>query len=206
MKKKYLSLSLLSICILSFSIYMFSGNTYYTHNQYITDFNDDKKVSWFADNMFVWKVIWVEKSVKNNGGLETPINIEVLYNIKWTLEKTIIIYQQWWYDIRNNLIISEWTSIMKEWEIYLIASRWSIWEQIIMSHPNGTHLLTINWDNIMDNIKTNVKVQEFRKAYTEETLYLDNDNILSSGTNTYVDLSKKEKKEFDIFDNGFVKE
>lgn len=212
MKKNVLIYSLLTMGLiivggLFYNNLINNGNVYF-EAKYIADFSDNKKVSWFADNIFVWKIIKnlsLEKIWKEEFD-RTEFNIEVLYNIKWNLTWSIIASQAFGYDENWNPILMEWSSLMNEWEIYIISSRWDAPHKII-AHPNGIHLLSSDKEltniSIKQLIKESKKVKDWKDAYKNEVYYQDNFKI-SSDKNSYKSLSEENKKKLDDIENGFV--
>lgn len=207
--------TILLMCVTGLNIYKTLNNSiYYSDANYIADFSDTKKVSGFADNIFVWEVVenlWPNSweswlPVKN-----TNFKIHVFYNIKWNLHWNIDVIQEGGYDAFWNLIIPEWTQYLSVWDIYLVSTKWD--DYTILSHPNGSHLITslndISKKDLKNIIKSNSKVIEFRKWYKEELYYEENDiwekYKISSEKNAYKNLSKKQKEDFENLESWFTK-
>lgn len=109
--------------IMIFNIYN-KNQIIYSEAKYIADFNDDRKVSWFADNVFVWKVIENVWTMEENW--EWPnisFKVHILYNIKWDVNWDIDIIQEWWYFKNWNLLVVEWNKLLEIWNTYLFTSR-----------------------------------------------------------------------------------
>ncbi len=177
----------------------------YTEYDYVLDFDDDKNMMWFSDNVFVAKVVkrlWQINPWKefNDFSPETIFNLEVLYNIKWNIKWNIKANFEWWYDKKWILYIPDWQKFPKEKGIYLMVTMWNNYN--ISTHPNWFHLISLD-NNISKTktknlIKENKKVQDFIKAYTLSPYY--------KTKNAYKDLSKKEKENLKNFENWFVNE
>ncbi len=212
MKKNIMIFSLFIVWLSSISFLTYnnfnSSEIINVKAKHIADFTDKKKVSWFAENIFVWKIlknnstnkIWKEKFYR------TEFEVEVLYNIKWKLDWNIIASQSVWYDKKWKMIVIKWNKLMKKWEIYILATKWNL-PYKIMSHPNWTNLLTwnVNLDKftIQGLIKENQKIKDWRKAYKNEIFYEDNYKI-STEKNSYKKLSKENKEKFENIENGFL--
>jgi len=206
---------LLSILSMSwfYTFKSLNDNIYYADANYIADFWDYKKVSWFADNIFIWEVIeniWSDQwdswlPVKN-----TKFEVNVIYNIKWNIKWNINIIQEAWYDELWNLFITEWNKYLEEWDIYLLSTKWD--NYTILSHYNWSHFLTsnslTNKKDIKNFIKNSSIVKEYRKSYKEEVYYQENDEWwkykISSEKNAYKSLTKEEKNKLENIENGFV--
>ena len=208
MKKIIFIASIMAIFLVNvviFNIYN-KKSTIYSEAKYIADFNDNTKVSWFADNLFVWEIVenvwWIEE----NGIQNTLFKVHVLYNIKWQLKWTITIKQEWWYDTHWNLYIWEWTELFKEKWVYLFASRWEDYQ--ILSHTNWSHLLffdeNIKKGDLENKIISHQIVKEFQEAYKNE-VYFEGNFKISSEKNAYKDLTPWEKENFEISENWFDK-
>ena len=168
----------------------------YTDYDFISDFSDYKNVLWFAENVFVWKIVKNIWTYNNYWDPETNYEVEVLYNIKWTLKWSISTvfeggYENW------ILIISNWQKLPEEWNIYLFVTMWDIHK--ISSHENWIYLLDSE-KKLKKDIKTTIredkKVNDFRKIYKESSLY--------NTKNNYSDLTKEEKEKYEDFDSWFV--
>jgi hypothetical protein len=100
---------------------------------------------------------------------------------------------------------------LQVWDVYLLSTLWDTYT--IISHPNGSHLLTsdsLDWKkDIKKIIKEDIKVKEFREAYKNEVYYQVNDEWekykISSEKNAYKNLWEKEKNDFENIENGFEK-
>lgn len=204
----------LLISITGLNIYkVFNNSVYYSDANFIADFSDTKKVSWFADNIFVWEVLenlWPNSWESGLPVKNTNFKVHVLYNIKWNLKRNLNVIQEAWYDDFWNLILSEWTKYLSVWDIYLLSTKWDSFT--IISHPNGSHLITslndVNKKDLKNIIKSNSKVVEFRKWYKEELYYEENDvwekYKISSEKNAYKNLSKKQKEDFENLESWFT--
>ena len=170
----------------------------YTDYDFISDFSDYKNVLWFAENVFVWKVVKNTWTYNNYWDPETNYEVEVLYNIKWTLKWNIDTVLQGWYE-NWVVIVSEWTKLLEEWGIYLLVTMWDIHK--ISSHQNWSYLLGFE-NKLQNDIKTTIwedkKVKDYREAYKESSLY--------NTINNYIDLTKEEKEKYEDFDSWFVVE
>lgn len=216
MKNKFLKTGLISsLLILSISAFWFFGyknlNTtvHYIDSNFIADFDNDKKVLWATDNVFVWKVIenlW-PADIKEWGSKipSTLFNVEVIYNIKGKTKGIITVKQQAGYDKYGDLYIPEDTQYMEEWQTYLLATKWDSYT--VMAHPNGSHLLESDSKKTKSEIKKLVKnsqkIQDWRNAYINEEIY-ENGYKISSEKNLYKDLKKEDKEKFIDIENGFV--
>lgn len=210
--KNTLVWSLLIFGIVSFWFITYetlNTKTHYIHANYIADFDNDKKVSWFADNIFAWKIIenlWIAEVIEWGTKIpSTLFKVEVIYDIKGKTKKIITVKQEAGYDKYGNLYISEGTQYMKEWSIYLLTTKWTTFT--ILSHSNGSHLLISdnkkNKPEIKEILKNNKKIKDFRKAYKEEILY-EWELKISSEKNAYKKLSKEDKEKFENIENGFL--
>ena len=170
---------------------------YYYHD-FVLDFSDYKNVLWFAENVFVWKVVKNTWTYNNYWDPETNYEVEVLYNIKWNLKWNIDTVLQGWYE-NWVVIVSEWTKLLEEWGIYLLVTMWDIHK--ISSHQNWSYLLGFE-NKLQNDIKTTIwedkKVKDYREAYKESSLY--------NTINNYIDLTKEEKEKYEDFDSWFVVE
>jgi hypothetical protein len=177
--------------------------------KHIADFTDNRKISWFADNIFVWKVIenlWVApKEEWGTNITNTLFNVHVLYNIKWIINWDIIIRQTWWYDEYWNLHVLDWTELIEQNWIYLLSTRWNSFK--ITSHQNGSHLLSDNGDLSNDEIRDLILwsqiINDFRQAYKNE-IYYEWDIKISSEVNAYKNLSTEEKENLENIESGFI--
>lgn len=203
------SLLLISVTSSWFVIFRkINTNINYMEANYIADFDDDRKVLWTADNVFVWKVVankWLANQIWNSTVPETLFDIEILYNIKWNTKGNITVKQEGGYDIYNNLYIVEWNEYMEVWKIYLLSTKSDSFT--INSHPNWSHLLydgtNKSKSDIKKFIKDNEMVKKWREAYKNEVYYQD-DYKISSEKNAYKFLTKEEKDKFEIMDNWFI--
>lgn len=168
----------------------------YIDYDFVLDFSDYKNVLWFAENVFVWKVLKNTGTYDNYWDPETSYEIEVLYNIKWTLKWNINTVFEWWYEDWI-LIISNWQKLPEEWNIYLFVTMWDIHK--ISSHENWIYLLGSE-KKLKKDIKTIIredkKVNDFRKIYKDSSIY--------NTKNKYSDLTKEEKEKYKDFDSWFV--
>ena len=217
-KLKNLSIWIMLISFISISwIYSyknFTNNVYSSDPNYIADFDDNNKVSWTAENVFVWEVVENLWSAKGESGLpvsNTNFKVNVLYNIKWKVKWNITVTQEAGYDNLWNLYIMSGNKFLQVWDLYLLSTLWDTYT--IISHPNGSHFLTTNildWKkDVKKFIKENIKVKEFREAYKNEVYYQENDEWekykISSEKNAYKNLWEKEKNDFENIENGFEK-
>ena len=123
---------------------------------FINDYSIDENLVSDYENIFVVKIL------KNNWTSDdfpsTDFEAENLYNIKWETENKIILKQQWWYNW-GILTIQKWDKLMKEWEIYLIASNYN--------EDNDYYVVSWheNWKILLNNedinfIKSNKRIKE----------------------------------------------
>lgn len=192
--------------IMIFNIYN-KNQIIYSEAKYIADFNDDRKVSWFADNVFVWKVIENVWTIEENWEWpNTSFKVHILYNIKWDVNWDIDIIQEWWYFKNWNLLVVEWNKLLEIWNTYLFTTRGK--DFIINSHKNWHHFLFSNDDISKEKIHTliseNKTVQDLREAYKNE-VYFEGNFKISSEKNAYKDLSPQEKIDYENIDYGFLK-
>lgn len=172
--------------------WMVSYNSY----DFVLDFSDYKNVLWFAENVFVWKVVKNTWTFNNYWDPETNFEVEVLYNIKWTLKWNISTVFEGWYE-NGILIIWEWNRLPEEWGIYLLVTMWDIHK--ISSHENWSYLLGFEKKlkkDIKTIIKENKKIKDFREIYKESSIF--------NTKNKYSDLTKEEKEKYEDFDSWFV--
>ena len=170
----------------------------YVDYDFVLDFSDYKNVLWFAENVFVWKVVKNTWTYNNLWDPETHFEVEVLYNIKWNLRWNINTVFEGWYE-NDILIISEWNKLPEEWGIYLLVTMWDIHK--ISSHENWSYLLGFEKKlkkDIKTTIKENKKVKDFREVYKESSIF--------NTKNKYSDLTKEEKEKYEYFDSWFVME
>lgn len=201
--------SLLIFGMASFWFFTYNSlntNIHYIDANYIADFNDDRKVIWTAENVFVWKVISNEWIANKNATIPgTLFKVEVMYNIKWKIKWNIIVKQQAGYDKYNNLYITGWNEYLEEWKIYLLSTSGNLFT--IMSHANWSHIISSDIakskSDIKRLIKDNKKVKDWRKAYKNEVFYED-DYKISTEKNAYKKLSKEDKEKFENIENGFL--
>lgn len=189
----------------------FNKNMCYISTNDIADFSNIKNISWFADNIFVWKIIdnlwwlkWENLSTPN-----TNFKVKVLYNIKWNLKWERTTLQQSGYDWLWTLCIMNWQELLKKWNIYLLSTKWEI--HTIMSNINWIQLLSsdknLSKSDIKKLIKENWKIKEFRDAYKNEVYYEECSDWMckiSSEKNAYKNLNQKEKDDFENIENGFA--
>ncbi len=172
------------------------GAVSYIIYDFVLDFSDYKNVLWFADNVFVGKVIKTNWTHNNLWDPETSFEVDVLYNIKWNLKWSISTVFEWGYE-NWILIIPEWTKLLEEWNTYLLVTMWDMHK--ISSHENWSYFIHYN-DKCENNIKTiikeNKKIKDFREAYKNANNY--------SSKNKYSDLTDEQKKIFEDFDSWFV--
>lgn len=201
MRNKF-KISILLVSVLLWWLFLCLANKdtdiQYFQSEYVTDFNEDKKVAWFADNIFVGKVIenlWRDTNNTERNFPNTLFKVEVLKNIKWDFSWDKIIAQEVSENKNGGLLIGEWDRIMEEWEVYLFTTRW---EEIptINSHNNGKHLISLNRDGSFSP-SDNELIERFVQAYAEEILILEDGYMLSSGKNLYKNLSDTEKEVID---------
>ena len=211
MKKNTIFFSLFLILLFIFNIITYNilnKEIIYTETKYIADFSDVNKISWFSDNIFVWKIISNESLSKiwEEAFDRTEFNVEVLYNIKWDLNWNIIASQKIWYNEKGDIIITEWSTLLEEWWIYILATRWNN-PYKIMTYPWGTVLLGLinNLDNIdlKKIIIENELVNNFRNAYKNE-VYFQGDINISTKINSYENLDLYEKNNFEKIESGFT--
>jgi hypothetical protein len=131
----------------------------------------------------------------------TNFRVQVLYNIKWKLEWDVTVRQEAGYNENWKLQILGWGEYLEEWKTYLLSIRWDM----IMSHPNGSLLLSDNLDKneLKEFIIKNEIIWNFRKAYKNE-IYYEWSFKISSGINAYKNLSREEKMNLENVENGFV--
>lgn len=216
MNNKLIKTSLISsLLVLSVSVFWFFGyqnlnsTVHYVDNNFIADFDNDKKVLWATDNVFAWKVIenlWTAE-VKNwwSKVPSTLFKVEVIYNIKGKVKGEVIVKQQAGYDKYWDLYLPEGTQYMEEGQTYLLATKWDSYT--IMAHPNGSHLLDSDSkkskSDLKKLLKSNQKIKDWRNAYINEVIY-ENGYKISSEKNLYKNLTKEEKEKFKKLENGFI--
>lgn len=224
---KKISFVVLWCLVFSFSAFYayreFNTNIFYGEANYIADFDDVNKVSGFAEDIFVAKIV-ENLGTYDNGEewiYETLFQVETLYNIKWKNNKKINVVQMAWYDLQWNLHLPHWTEYLKEGNIYLLTTAWEN-PRRVLSHENWSHLLatmdevnqkmTDSSSNSRKKIEKEVikdsrVIKEFREAYKNEVYYDENEDWkykISSEKNAYKNLWKKEKEDFENFESGFL--
>lgn len=170
----------------------------YVDYDFVLDFSDYKNVLWFAENVFVWKVVKNNWTYNNLWDPETHFEVEVLYNIKWKLKWNINTIFEWGYE-NGILIIWEWNRLLEEGGIYLLVTMWDVHK--ISSHENWSYLLGFEKKlkkDIKTTIKENKKVKDFREVYKESSIF--------NTKNKYSDMTNEEKERYEDFDSWFVME
>ena len=206
--KRYLSIWVALILVLAT---FFIGRSFNTKVQtsapnYVTNFDDDRIATGYWENVFV-------ATVKNKKFFDetdawiysTSYDIEVVYNIKWTLWKLDVVTQYGWKDIIGTTHIIDWAWMLEVWATYLLITRGD--QLKLLDHSNGQKLLTKN--NITDLktaqsfIRENADIKQARIAYQNEVLF---DESIRIGTwkNAYQILSASEIDDFKNFETGFL--
>lgn len=176
---------------------------------YTVNFDDDRIAAWYAENIFVWTVtntrLFSQGPWNQNIWTSTSFDVDVHYNIKWSLGSKITVTQDWGKSFFWVTHTIDQVPLIEAWTSYVFMTTWD--KPQLLGHPNQHILLTdIPFDDkskMQEFIRNNSDVKQMRLAYQNEELY-DNGLRIGSGKNAYQILSASELNDFRNFEAGFV--
>lgn len=205
------------------------SNISYSHADYIADFTDKRRASWFANNIFVAQVV-EDKGIygdyeKWKFPLRTRYSVKVLYNIKWEVNEQIDIVRLWWMNSKWEKSLMHWSQYIDIWDIFIFTwweisgqsdlfwinshENWSI--EIFQKNEIDKKLSSVNLTEdkiIKELIESSQEVIDYRDAYKNEVYSykpdLGQEIYFGSGKNEFDKLSEEEKELFESFDNWFI--
>jgi hypothetical protein len=191
LKNKIVVVGLLAMLLAGFGVYMttLSPNNSYEGNmemRYVADFSDDRNVIGFAGNVFAGKITKVLKHTESDKLPVTLYEVEVVDNIKGTLDGSVTIMDIVGYSLDNEgeeklTSINGIDTLMQPGEVYLFATNHdeAMTKQegfdvfSLGGHPNFKKKLNVDGSLDIGELEVVVKQSEEVKAW--EDAY-DNEN------------------------------
>jgi hypothetical protein len=175
--------------------------------QYAADFSDDKVLMGASHNVFTGKVIEQIDYKERGIGPETQFSVEVIGNIKGSLQGTVTVDQQGGYKDGTLYIVGD-DSVMKERDTkdyllqpgstYLFATRYNKEQNwyTLNSYPTASKLLSADKNSNFEQLKTlalnDERVKQLKAAYPNEIL-IDADVKRNNTLNSYKSIKSQEQ-------------
>jgi len=142
--------------------YIFSSDDIaYVKGTFATDLRDDRKLAGIANNIFIGKVISEVGDKKLDVIPETQFNVQVIENIKGSLNEDITVNQLGGKEDKK-IVLVENDKMIEPGKVYLFATRYNEAE-------NWHTLIPTYGDIALDNdTKKKESVEKYKKAYKEQ--------------------------------------
>lgn len=158
---------ILVILLSSCAVYFISGNTFssskivYSSPSNVTNVSDDRKLSGIAHNVFIGEVNAQIGNKKLGNYPESQFKVEVLQNIKGSLNGSVTVNQQGGYDW-NRLMLIQGDRLLEVGKTYLFATR--------INQEQNWHTLIPEYGDIPidSDVKRKDLIERFTKAHKEE--------------------------------------
>lgn len=137
----------------------------YISPSHVTDVSNDRKLAGIADNLFVGEVKAQLGNKKLDKVPESQFKVEVIQNIKGTLNGVVTVNQQGGND-DGSLILVEGDSLLEVGKTYLFATR-------VNQEQKWNTLVPVYGDILVNNdIKKKDLIDRFTKAHKEEIPFM----------------------------------